>query len=157
MTQKDKELLFKDLCARLPYVLYCNITDYTAEREEDENFDAPLLSIERTESGGYATFRFAASEYKIWNNRTQLVKPYLRPLSSMTKEERYEIQEILGKDIEILDGFINIIESSRKRFSFLELHALFNWLNVHHFDFRNLIGEGFALEAPEGMYNLKEK
>ena len=73
-------------------------------------------------------------------------------MSSMSEEERYEIQGIIGKDIEILDGFVNIIDHSRKRFSFLELHALFNWLNANHFDFRNLIGKGLAIEAPEDMY-----
>ena len=64
----------------------------------------------------------------------QDVKPYLRKISSMTKEERYEIQEIIGKGVEILDGFISIVDSSRKRFSFLELQAIFNWLNAHHIE-----------------------
>ena len=151
MAQEDKKLLFKDLCARLPYVLYCNITDYTAEREEDENFDAPLLSIERTESGGYATFRFAASEYKIWDNETQLVKPYLRPMSSMTEEERKELIHF-GGVVRIDTG--EVIDVSCLGFK----HHANNqdWLNAHHFDYRGLIPMGLALEAPRGMYNSKK-
>jgi hypothetical protein len=139
MTQKDKELLFKDLCARLPYVLYCNITDYTAEREEDENFDAPLLSIERTESGGYATFRFAASEYKIWNNRTQLVKPYLRPMSSMTEEEINEFHKL---------RFIHVDYGSEPLQCVLSVNEI-DWLNAHHFDYRGLIEKGLAIAVTE--------
>jgi hypothetical protein len=32
---------------------------------------------------------------------------------------------------------------------------LIDWLNAHHFDYRGLIDKGLAIEAPEGMYNLK--
>ena len=75
-------------------------------------------------------------------------------MSSMTEEERYEIQRILGKDkdIEIFDDFIHIIDSSRKSFSFLELQALLDWLNKKMFDYGGLISKGLALEAPEDMY-----
>ena len=37
------------------------------------------------------------------------------------------------------------------------LNHLYDWLNAHHFDYRDLIDKGLALEAPEGMYDLKEK
>ena len=152
MAQEDKKLLFKDLCARLPYVLYCNITDYTAEREEDENFDAPLLSIERTESGGYATFRFVASEYKIWNNKTQLVKPYLRPMSSMTEDENKEAKEngcIIYRDTSPEDKGLLVFASPKG----------FDWLNQKMPDYRKddegktMIERGLALEAPKRMYD----
>jgi hypothetical protein len=29
---------------------------------------------------------------------------------------------------------------------------MIDWLNVHHFDYRNLIDKGLAIEAPDGMY-----
>ena len=32
---------------------------------------------------------------------------------------------------------------------------LLDWLNAHHFDYRNLIGKGLALRAPEGMYKTE--
>ena len=85
------------------------------------------------------------------------ILPYLRPMSSMTNEEIYELREIIGKDVEITDGSIDIIDSSRKGFSFLELQAVFDWLNTNHFDYRGLIGKDLALEAPKDMYNLKNK
>jgi hypothetical protein len=35
--------------------------------------------------------------------------------------------------------------------------ALIDWLNKYHFDYRGLIEKGLAIEAPEGMYNIKKK
>ena len=140
MTQEEKQLLLRGLCARLPYKLMCNVTDYTAEREEDENFDACLLSIERTDSGGYATFRGAAPEYPVWHNLQQLIKPYLRPMSSMTDEEKKEFEEVKQSYYFDEDGYI-----------------LQDWLNKNMFDYRGLIEKGLAIEAPEGLYKFNEK
>ena len=136
MAQEDKQLLLKDLCARLPYKLICNVTDYTAEREEDENFDACLLSIERTDSGGYATFRGAAPEYPVWHNLQQLIKPYLRPMSSMTAEESSSLGGYPNDGCMFPEDAPEYID----------------WLNEHHFDYRGLIEKGLALEAPKDMY-----
>ena len=30
----------------------------------------------------------------------------------------------------------------------------YDWLNSNHFDYRDLIEKGLALEAPEGMYKI---
>lgn len=134
MTQEEnKELLFIDLCSRLPYHVRLKI--WLKDGTTEEGF----LDLEHN----YADVLRDAFYY----NKIIDIKPYLRPLSSMTEEERYEIQEILGKDIEIFDDFINIIDSSRKRFSFLELQAVFDWLNAHHFDYRNLIEHGLAIDC----------
>ena len=134
MTQgEDKKLLFIDLCSRLPYHVRLKI--WLKDGTTEEGF----LDLEHN----YADVLRDAFYY----NKIIDIKSYLRPLSSMTEEERYEIQEILGKDIEIFDDFINIIDSSRKRFSFLELQAVFDWLNAHHFDYRNLIERGLAIDC----------
>ena len=71
-----------------------------------------------------------------WNHC--LFKPYLRLMSSMTAEEREE------RDKYTIAGG-GWTEKG------------FDWLNKHHFDYRGLIEKGLALEAPEGMYNIKEK
>lgn len=62
--------------------------------------------------------------------------------------------KVLGKGVEIHDVFISIIDSSINTFSYLELQAVFDWLNAHHFDYRGLIEKGLALEAPEEMYKI---
>ena len=80
------------------------------------------------------------------------VKPYLRPMSSMTKEELHEVQEILGKGVEVHIDFISIVDSSIKSLSYLELQALFDWLNKNMFDYLGLIGKGLALKASRDFY-----
>ena len=113
MTQEEKEVLLKDLCARLPYhpIVYV-----------DENL--PRLKL------GVAT--------RVWEYVAvdKPCKPYLRPLSSMTEEEKTELFQLMGNgtDIQRIDFYLS-----------------------HYFDFRCLIPMGLALEAPEGMYNIKEK
>ena len=64
--------------------------------------------------------------------------PYLRPMSSMTKEERKIYMEIGSH----LCGEI-------------VAKTMIDWLNEHHFDYRDLIEKGLALEAPEGMYKTE--
>ena len=77
MTQEDKELLLRDLCARVPYgvkVQYMNnifVIDYVSSYEEVK-LDVP------------DNYTVGISE----------VKPYLFPLSSMTEKQKKEYQYI---------------------------------------------------------------
>ena len=76
------------------------------------------------------------------------IKSYLFPLSSMTKEQLFEIQEIFGKnEIEIKDGFLSIIDSDKNTISYSEILAILEWFNKNHFDYRGLIEKGLALDA----------
>ena len=132
MTQEDKELVLIDIFGRLLYNVICS-TIFG---------DAVVLYVDTYEGTIYIPCNEWVCDFK----------PYLRPMEDMTREERYELQEIIGKDVEISDGSIDIIDSSRKSFSFLELQAVFNWLNKKMFDYRGLIPRGLALTAPKGMY-----
>ena len=133
MTQEDKELLLKDLCARLPYGV----------KVQDELGRTNKLVI-----GNADLVRLYYNDFSIYGENA-LSLPLLRPLSSMTDEELHEVQEILGKDVEICNGFIDIVDSSRKIFSFLELQAVFEWPLKNHFDYRGLIEKGLAIDATE--------
>ena len=74
--------------------------------------------------------------------------PYLFPMSSMTEEQLFEVQEILGKnEIEIKDTFLNIIDSDRNTITYLEILAVLEWFNKNHFDYRGLIEKGLAINA----------
>lgn len=133
MTQKNKELLTKDLCARLPYdvkVLYDNKVyniDYVSGTYEEIKLD-----------DCYNNYTLNISD----------VKPYLFPLSSMTKEQLFEVQEIMGKnEIEIGDGFLSIIDSDRNTITYLEILALLEWFYKNHFDINGLIEKGLAIDA----------
>ena len=123
MTQQDKDLLLHDLSARLPYGVKC----------QTKNGIGTLISIECSfgENLVYVDFdRSEAEEYDL--NDGDTVKPYLRPMSSMTEVERQEY------------GLVLCDELSTNQY---------DWLNSHHFDYRGLVEKGLALEAKEGMYN----
>ena len=133
MIQENKEILIKDLCARLPYgvkVLFENEVfsiDYISATYEEIKLDIP---------DNYNTFNISN------------VKPYLFPLSSMTEEQLFEVQEILGKnEIEIEDGFLRILDSDRNTISYLEILAVLEWFYKNHFDIYGLIPMGLAIDA----------
>ena len=70
-----------------------------------------------------------------------LIKPYLRPMSSMTAEENIEYQKR-----------VKVIQDIDRTLHWCQTIESVDWLNEHHFDYRGLIEKGFALEAPEYMY-----
>lgn len=130
MNKKDKELLLKDLCARLPY-------GFTIHRYSD-NANIKINDIDE-----FAHFL----EY----SDGEEFKPYLRPMSSMTVDEWLELKEwiFVSSDTKgkiYFDGFRNISAEDTVK--------AIDYLISHYFDYRGLIEKGLALEAPEGMYKI---
>ena len=123
MTQEDKELLIKEICARLPYGVIAKVYSYWNE----EYFDDKLVGIDLEENDVLAV-ALPGGRCEI-----DLVKPYLRPLSRMTEEEKDEY--------EMFRSFEQLLEFYLRR----------------HLDFRGLISKGLALQAPEGMYIINSK
>lgn len=126
MTPEEKQLLVKDLCARLPYGVKINIwNDYTLTMEDKE----------------LSAYHLVAASYDFEYRK---LRPYLRPLSSMTEKEKISYHKTQWEyqaeycDPEYFDG----LES-------------YDWLNAHHFDYRGLIPMGLALEALDGMYKTE--
>lgn len=126
-----KETLFQDLCARLPYhtMVECK-TDYSHKFDEE-------LSIRH-----------------IMNFYQFDVKPYLRPLSDMTKDEVNEYLSIKYKATLNKEGYkwLDFKDYKIKNVGIVPIDELFDWLNAHHFDYRGLIERGLALKAKKGMY-----
>lgn len=139
MTQEEKELLLKDLSGRL---LYNVVVQYTAG-DGSTTIDCHIDCISiRSQCVGIID---APRKPFVWRNISS-IKPYLRPMTSMTEEEDKEFWKIVdnyGSDTDAFDGF--------------ELGDDVDWLNAHHFDYRGLIEKGLALEAPAGMYNEKNE
>lgn len=134
MTQEDKELLFKDLCTRLPY--HPRVKVWLKDGTTEEG----ALDLEHN----YGDVLRDAFYY----NEIVKIKPYLFPLSSITKKQLFEVQEILGKnEIEIKDRFLSIIDSDRNTISYSEILAVLEWFNKNHFDYRDLIEKGLAIDA----------
>lgn len=134
MTREDKEIIFKELCARLPYHVKCKIWLKDGTTEEG------LLDLQHN----YGNVLQDAFYY----NKIKDIKPYLFPFSSITEEQLFEVQEILGKnEIEIGDGFLSIIDSGRNTITYLEILAVLEWFYKNHFDVNNLIPMGLAIDA----------
>ena len=143
MTQEYKELLIKDLCARLPYNVICQV-----EFKEDGKYNSKVMLL----SGIFTDEAyFTTKGGSIYSNE---YKPYLFPLSSMTEEQEKEIQQIIGNPdyaciIRKTDGlelWLNFIDTDPT----IWLDAIFevqDYLNKNHFDYRGLIEKGLAIDA----------
>ena len=143
MTQQGKELLLKDLCARLPYGVIMTNKMLT------ETY-YPLDGNEWQE----------AYYDDDWDD-----VPYLRPMSSMTEEERHDLLvTIVGNEgikyFQVLtDGSIDNTDAAIQDLNKFNMHwvnfdkdnvtSYLDWLNAHHFDFRGLIPKGLAIEVTE--------
>ena len=137
MTQEEKELLLKDLSARLPYKVVMNVTEPGDDRVNFNCFLGPDIIKEIESETGH--FKY---------------KPYLRPMSSMTEEEINEFNNLVG--YEDNNGWIRCNNLfGNYGIDVLKCSAMFDWLNSHHFDYCGLIEKDLAIEAPEGMYNIK--
>lgn len=122
MTIEEKQLLLKDLCARLPYGVKCCVNYNTGSW-----YNTNIITI-IPENGTVGTMP-----------HIETIKPYLRPLSSMTEEEKKEYDQLR-------------YDPWHSHYDENICSKVLNWLNTHHFDFRGLIEKGLALEAPDGMY-----
>ena len=152
MTDAEKKLLLEDLCARLPYGVKVSIIAHNIDYEEDfgKTIIAELTGIQTAKDDDditYPCFVTCYDKYKTQGNDIETIKPYLRPMSSMTEREKEEFQYIAwGK---ILETTIVRLEFG---LSFKTVADIEDWLNAHHFDYRGLIPMGLALEAPEVLY-----
>lgn len=121
MTQEDKELLFKDLCARLPYNVICQV-----EFKENGKYNSKVMLL----SGIFTDEAyFTTKGGSIYSNE---YKPYLFPMSSMTDYQKSDYQFITERWMN--DPSHSISDS-------------IDWLNKNHFDYRGLIEKELAIDA----------
>lgn len=147
MTQEEKDLLLKDLCSRLPYGVKAYIKNWS---KLDRKYYEGVYRVESIDP--FLNHIVACSERSavevIVGYDDYEIKPYLLPLSSMTKEQLFEVQEILGKnEIEIDDGFLRIVDSGRNVITYLEILAVLEWFYKNHFDVNDLIPKDLAIDA----------
>lgn len=137
MNKQRKELLLKDLSARLIYgvkicVTYPEIVDYDTNKIKDVTRDKTLDE----------------SDMNWLPHGCGKAQAYLRPMSSMTDEEQKEfsdfcvIDELAWKGGD-MQGYINQAKI---------MQTGIDWLNKHHFDYRGLIEKGLALKVSEDLY-----
>ena len=151
MTQEEKDLLLKDLCSRLPYLVKVSTTDNDGSLENV--WDIHL----------YNTFTEDVKLIHSIEDADKIVdiseiKPYLFPLSSMTEEQKEEFLSVAGYERREEDcgrhTEIYYYDMVGHELNFYPNSDTIDWLNAHHFDYRHLIEKGLAIEAPEGMYNF---
>ena len=133
MKQEDKRLLLINLCNRLPYEVKVKCP------HDDEpytllsiNWNKEIVVIGFVMDGMYVT-----SKQKLAD-----IKPYLRPMSSMTEEEKKEFIDAVTWEF---NGKFYIDESEDISF----YQEKYDWLNAHHFDYRGLIPKGLAISTEE--------
>ena len=138
MTQEDKQLLLKDLSARLPYGVKCIVTkSRTEEGQKGDVGKIGWVSLEGVDCIGDREPFF--SEFGNF-------KPYLIPLSSMTEDQYIEFIIISGWNCDITD----IRRGKFPCISYIRLDCIYNtidWFNKNHFDYRGLIEKGLAIDA----------
>ena len=133
LLDNKKDLLLKDLCARLPYGVIVNVKGF------DFDFKDKLTQIYNR---GYGC------SIQVTNNMPygiEQVKPYLFPLSSMTEEQKSELSRFCNCTIYVTNWnfrFPDYVQNTMNNWE-----KAFTWLNKHHFDYRGLIEWGLAIDA----------
>ena len=131
MTQEEKELLLKDLCARSYYQPFVQLNPGAYNKPEK----CWICGI----SGEDIYLNVDSDPFSLHDFN---ILPYLRPMSSMTEEE--ELDFILKCD--------SVLRMTEKNHTCILSIDEIDWLLAHHFDYRGLIPMGLAIEAPEGIY-----
>lgn len=121
MTQKEKDLLLKDLCARLPYGVKVESVFINPDTKEHKS-----CGIEVFDATSILMIRDGLGEFK----------PYLFPLSSMTEEQKRYYHWLQCHALDALGNQICF-----------DCYDSLDWLNENHFDYRGLILKGLAIDA----------
>lgn len=133
MTQNEKDILLKDLCARLPYGVKCV-----------SGVDDATLIIE-----GINPNCCGASEVQVTYERSGInfdttisaIKPYLFPIPSMTEEQKEEYDSIIYHNVELhWERYYDVIDVDW-------YEVLHDFYNKNHIDYRGLIPMGLAIDA----------
>lgn len=122
MNQEEKDLLVQDICARLPY-------------EVKVQYEDGIFTID------HISAMYEEVKLNTPNNYTidiLDIKPYLFPLSNMTKEQEKEFNQLLELELKAISDEIDPIQATAFEVDFY---------NKHHFDWRGLIPMGLAIDA----------
>jgi hypothetical protein len=144
MTQEDKKLLLQDLCCRLPYGVNVDI--------KYSKLNGSSLRLIVCSEG---MLPLNTDLLGLFQEEEIYLKPYLRPMTSMTEKEKKELFEAINKDMNLLEETLDkkpLFTYRNSNYMGNPIHYELDFLISHHFDYRGLIPKGLALEAPEDMY-----
>ena len=123
METKDKQTLLADLCGRIPYSVKVKHSNLPGDMT-DEVFE--LVGVHE----GVCDI-LCEGKHRFTGVSVENIKPYLRPLADKTEEESKMIRNLKAEEA---------------------FDELIDYYNEKHLDYRKLIRQGLALEAPENMY-----
>ena len=147
MKEEYKELLLKEITARIKYGVKVLNTTY---KNHDVQTVIGIVGDEVTMAETYTSVRgddFEFSSTKHYTGYVDFIKPFLRPISSLTEKEQIELGELIGT------ASYNMLKGDLSHLNALMVHIYKN-----HIDAFDLIPKGLALEALEDMYkNINDK
>lgn len=137
MTQEEKKLLIQDLSARLPYGVMVQVKCGKVRKNGklwvvDTNLEEVAVCLEDEVC-------LTADNFDIEN-----VKPYLRPMKSMSDKEYEEYEK--RRHLDTLDSAESLKQKAVGKRHISSWYRGADWLLEHHFDFRGLIEKGLAIE-----------
>jgi hypothetical protein len=140
MTQEQKELLLREISSRLPYGVKVYVNQSQLQNYDYKwknwNFNEEPQEIDGVSIYGVT---FGCMDMSDGVIDFEFIKPYLFPLTSMTKEQRKELHDKLIKlGFQAIDDEINPIEIAK-----FEI----NYYLENHFDYNGLIEKSLALDA----------
>ena len=143
MTQEHKDLLLKDLCARLPY----GVKIKTSYDKIDEPIELVFINPRNESFAIGSNFTLTSGlSFDIYE-----CKPYLFPLSSMTEKLIHEFYcMFIENDISFEDfvaDYWNINSFHKLMTSIDDCGGVVEWFNENHCDYRGLIEKGLAIDA----------
>ena len=158
MTYENRQLLLKDLSARLPYGVKVEVN-----KDELQNYDnywnGWSFNEGAQEIDGVYMYGITLDCMEMSNGVIpfEFIKPYLFPLSSITKEQAEDLFKTFGLILPSTEeDYIKINEVTGITFFLLQgfdvethLDKLVDWLNKNHFDWRGLIPIGLAIDATD--------
>lgn len=147
MEKIDRELLIKEISSRLPYGVKAQVLGWDEEKGEIE---VPL-KIYSINTDGYISFEY--NHYSVETVYVEDCRLYLRPLSSMTEEEKEELKQISN-------NYLDEWENTKTPLERWKLDAKISYLrfvfyNSHHIDWNGLISKELAIAATEEMYKTE--
>ncbi len=122
MTEEDIKLIIAEVCARLPYGLKFHFYPDKDSKQKE------VIATATGYDGDYQCVETSTEGFNVRN-----IKLYLRPMSSMTKEEEMHFWCLNHNPNTGVDCMTHAPE-------------LIHWLIENHFDYMGMIEKGLALD-----------
>ena len=152
MTQEQKELLLKDICARLPYGVKAYVKNWS---KLDQKYYENVYVVESafpSLNEIHVQTKLCSLDVLLGYN-DYVIKPYLFPLSSMTEEQKYDFYcRFIENDCDFDDFKDFYLDNGmwhKMLTSIDDIEEIIDWFHKKHIDYRGLIPMGLAIDATD--------